>query len=220
MGYALFDERGTLLKTVKVPILEVKKGERISYITDKLITTSKDIGESHCFHYKGCKARIEQRVALTQNLYCYDIEVVGTNPLDIEKVIEKIEHFIGVKEISFDKFEFSLPKLDSILERLRFLWNYVVHGQVAYSSELSQEEIDKQSDEIWKGYDDYKKKEAEGVKKEIDEAYAEDEKREKKEREKEEEERNREDEENFIQDDEEPKEINLGDSPGGFKIYE
>lgn len=220
MGYVLINERGTLLARANAPILEVHEGERISYRTDRLIASERDIkGDMKRFHYRSCEAKVEKYVLETQSPAThYSIKVVGSNPLDVEKVIRKIERFLGVEDISLGKLELPscLPEFRSIFERLRFLcWGYIIHGQVAYHSELSQEEIDRQSNEAW---EDYKKEEAEKEKKEIDEAYTKDKEEKKKEREKEEEERNREDEEDFQ--DDESREVNLGDSPGSFKICE
>lgn len=219
MSWALFNKEGQMCLKSTVPILKLEEGQRVSYITDRYINTSVDRKGFFHFHYKDCDAKVEQRQAFEkQNDYFYYFEVIGTNPLNVLKLIGRIEHFIGAKNIFLGGLELplGLPEFRSIFERLRFLWNYVIHGQTVYHSELSQEEIERQSNEAW---DNYKKEEAEKEKKEIDEACVRYEEEKKKEREKEEEERNQEDEEH-LQDDDEFREVNLGDSPGGYKAYE
>lgn len=222
MGYAIINERGIILQKSKVPILKVKEGERVSFITDGSVHTSVDLGpHTLCMHYKKCKAKITQSFGDKERKhYLYRFEVVGANPSDVEKFIKRIERFIGVKNISLGKLElpFDLPKLRSFFGRLKFFWDDIVHGKVAYYSELSQEELDRQYDEAM---DDYKKKEAEKVNKEMDEnlaKYEEEKLKEREKREAEEEEQSREDE--GYPEDDIPREVNFGDSPGGFKGYE
>jgi hypothetical protein len=139
MGYALVKKDGSVWKTGSVSILEIEKGDRISYQTDRPIKGPLNLGKMLHLHCMGCKAKIVQTVACSADSECwYDFEVVGTNPSKVEKVIELLEHLLGVKDLTREQlpklpelFLSGLPKLGSAIERIRFLWNYIVHGEIA-----------------------------------------------------------------------------------------
>lgn len=132
MGYALVNKQGYVVVKSSLPILEVPLNHRISYRSDRSIESEKKL-DIRRFHCMGCQGKIEPTILLKH----YSIEVVGTNPITVERTIRVIEQFLGIKDVDLAKIVGEkelpelpgLPKLQSIWKRLKFLWNYIFHGQ-------------------------------------------------------------------------------------------
>lgn len=121
-SYALVDKKGRVRSKSSVPILSVPKGQRISYRSDT-IHTGTNYGPVLQYAEGDCNGKAVYFIANT-----YHIEVVGTNPESVERVIRQLELALGGKDITprFPK----LPQLPSVLQRIKFLWDFVVRGRV------------------------------------------------------------------------------------------
>jgi hypothetical protein len=126
--YALVGGDGVLVEgsVTQVPILEVGPGQRISF---RSATIYDEVPIPFRRHVKkgGCDAYVTTRkVSVSGSLCAHEISVLGTNPDELEKMIEYSIHLVETASIRFQ-----LPEIKKFWKRIKFFyWDYLIHGRV------------------------------------------------------------------------------------------
>lgn len=128
--YALVTDDGRLVEgsVSQIPILKVGPGQRISY---RSATIYDEVPIPYRRHVKkgGCDAYVTTRKVYSDpsnHLYAHEISVLGTNPNELEEMIEYSIHLVETAAIRFQ-----LPEIRGFLKRFKFLfWDYLILGKI------------------------------------------------------------------------------------------
>lgn len=124
MGYMRIRQDGTgiLGTNTKVPILEIKEGERISYLSDTY--RSRQLPIYTFYKEDNCLLKIHTWKTPFREGYCSNFTVVGDNPTIVNRMVTRAELFLGGRDVLF------LPtNLNSFSKRFKYLWNWLLKGE-------------------------------------------------------------------------------------------
>lgn len=122
-SYAVIRPDGTTLRVGTVIPTELEDGQRISYRSDHI--NAPDHHEPILIYELGdCRGEAKHYVDPW-----YIIEVVGSDPDTVMKVIRELQLVLGGKEVGLHIP--ILPALGSVWRRIRFLlWDYPIRGRI------------------------------------------------------------------------------------------
>lgn len=131
-SFARVASTGYVIMTSKVPILFKDTNERISYFSGEIWNNQCDRAPIEHIHYGNCEAVIKSHGGK------HKFSVIGDDVDKINYLIHFCQHILGAKDIPVPIVR-RLPQLKSFWERIKFLTNWLLHGEEKSSEKMASE---------------------------------------------------------------------------------
>jgi len=128
--YAVLNNAGQPIGgTTQQPAIKLLDDQRVSVID--LYSDDKEWPAEVHFHGKKCEAVVSSEKYVCSNNYHHVVRVVGTDPVETMKMVEKIAHIFGAvdRDVDFPEKKLFLPEIGKFWDRVSYFWNWLIFGK-------------------------------------------------------------------------------------------